>query len=73
MLTLYQRTDCPFCWKVRIALVEYGIEFDTVDTVLGEKHPEVTRLSPSGTVPLLSAISNASGSSRANAMIRVGP
>ena len=53
MLTLYQRTDCPFCWKVRIALVEYGIEFDTVDTVLGEKHPQVKRLSPTGTVPVM--------------------
>jgi glutathione S-transferase len=53
MLTLYQRTDCPFCWKVRIALVEYGIEFETVDTVLGEKHPDVQRLSPTGSVPVL--------------------
>jgi glutathione S-transferase len=53
MLTLYQRTDCPFCWKVRIALVEYDIAFETVDTVLGEKHPEVKRLSPTGTVPVL--------------------
>jgi glutathione S-transferase len=53
MLILYQRTDCPFCWKVRIALAEYGIGYQTVDTVLGEKHPEVQRLSPTGTVPVL--------------------
>jgi glutathione S-transferase len=53
MLTLYQRTDCPFCWKVRIALDEYDIEYHTVDTVLGEKHPDVQRLSPTGTVPVL--------------------
>ena len=54
MLTLYQRTDCPFCWKVRIALAEQGVEHQLVDTVLGEKHPEVQRLSPTGTVPVLS-------------------
>ncbi|NCF21034.1 MAG: glutathione S-transferase family protein [Haliea sp.] len=53
MLTLYQRTDCPFCWKVRIALAELDIEYQSVDTVLGEKHPEVQRLSPTGTVPVL--------------------
>lgn len=52
MLTLYQRTDCPFCWKVRIALAEYDIGFQSVDTVLGEKHPDVQRLSPTGTVPV---------------------
>lgn len=54
MLTLYQRTDCPFCWKVRIALAEQNIEHQQVDTVLGEKHPEIQRLSPTGTVPVLS-------------------
>ena len=53
MLTLYQRTDCPFCWKVRIALAELEIEYQSVDTRLGEKHPEVQRLSPTGTVPVL--------------------
>jgi glutathione S-transferase len=53
MMRLYQRTDCPFCWKVRLALVELNIEFETVDTALGEKHEEVMRLSPTGTVPVL--------------------
>lgn len=53
MLTLYQRSDCPFCWKVRIALAELELDYQSVDTVLGEKHPEVLRLSPTGTVPVL--------------------
>ena len=53
MITLYQRTDCPFCWKVRIALAELGLEYQTVETRLGEKHPEVGRLSPTGSVPVL--------------------
>lgn len=53
MLTLYQRTDCPFCWKVRLALSELSIAYDVIETRLGEKHPEVVRHSPIGTVPVL--------------------
>ena len=53
MITLYQRTDCPFCWKVRIALAELGLDYQAVETRLGEKHPEVGRLSPTGSVPVL--------------------
>jgi len=53
MITLYQRTDCPFCWKVRIALAECGLDYQAVEVPLGDKHPEVTRLSPSGTVPVM--------------------
>ena len=53
MLILYQRTDCPFCWKVRLALAEHGIEYRSVDTILGEKPPDIQGLSPTGTVPVL--------------------
>jgi len=53
MITLYERTDCPFCWKVRLALTELGLEYEIVATRLGEKHPELIRLSPTGTVPVL--------------------
>lgn len=53
MITLYQRTDCPFCWKVRLALAEIGLEYDIVETRLGEKNPDVMRLSPTGSVPVL--------------------
>lgn len=53
MITLYARTDCPFCWKVRLALAELGLGYQTVATQLGEKHPEVLRLSPIGTVPVM--------------------
>lgn len=53
MITLYQRTDCPFCWKVRLALAELELDYSNVETQLGEKHPEVTALSPTGTVPVL--------------------
>jgi len=53
MTTLYQRTDCPFCWKVRLAFAELSVPYDVVETTLGEKHPQLQRLSPTGTVPVL--------------------
>lgn len=53
MVTLYQRTDCPFCWKVRLALAELSLEYRTVETKLGEKHPDLQRLSPTGGVPVM--------------------
>lgn len=53
MITLYERTDCPFCWKVRLALAELGMEYRVESTRLGEKHPTVAELSPAGTVPVL--------------------
>ena len=53
MITLYERTDCPFCWKVRLALVELGIDYKSVVSQLGDPHPDVLRLSPVGTVPVL--------------------
>nr|BAH89578.1 putative glutathione S-transferase [uncultured bacterium] len=52
MITLYHRSDCPFCWKVRIALAELEIDYQIVDTVLGEKHPEVVKHNPKGSVPV---------------------
>jgi glutathione S-transferase len=53
VITLYERTDCPFCWKVRLALAELGLGYRIVATHLGEKHPDVQRLSPTGTVPVM--------------------
>ncbi len=53
MITLYHRSDCPFCWKVRIALCELGIDFQERATVAGESHSAVAHLSPTGTVPVL--------------------
>lgn len=53
MITLYQRTDCPFCWKVRLALAELGLGYRVVEIPLGEKHPDVLALSPTGTVPVM--------------------
>lgn len=53
MIELYQRTDCPFCWKVRIALEELGLKYRSIDLELGQKHTDVAAVSPTGTVPVL--------------------
>lgn len=53
MIRLYHRTDCPFCWKVRLALVELQLDYELIDTVLGQKHPDVVALSPKGSVPVM--------------------
>lgn len=53
MITLYERTDCPFCWKARLALAELELEYRIEATRLGEKHPALAELSPTGTVPVL--------------------
>jgi glutathione S-transferase len=52
-LKLYERTDCPFCWKVRIAMSELNLGVEKYNSNLGEPHPEVLRLSPKKTVPVL--------------------
>ncbi len=54
-MRLYHRPDCPFCWKVRIALHELSVRYEGVGIRLGEKHPDVLRLNPNGTVPVLVA------------------
>ena len=53
MITLYHRTDCPFCWKVRLGLEELQINYDVIATQFGEKHPDVVRYNPKGSVPVL--------------------
>lgn len=51
-MKLYYRADCPFCWKVRLALHYFEVAYESVEVQLGEKHPDVTRLSLTGTVPI---------------------
>lgn len=53
MIRLYHRSDCPFCWKVRLALAELQLDYELIDTVLGQKHPDVVAFSPKGSVPVL--------------------
>lgn len=53
IMKLYHRPDCPFCWKVRIFLLEEGIDVDETVVELDQRHPDVIALNPAGTVPVL--------------------
>ena len=55
MVTLIHRVDCPFCWKVRIALFELDVSFEETVLTLGEKSREVRDLNPNNTVPVMIA------------------
>lgn len=52
-ITLYQRPDCPFCWKVRIVAFESGMNVEEIEVQLNKKHPDVVSLNPNATVPVL--------------------
>lgn len=52
-MKLYHRSDCPFCWKIRIFLQESGIEVQEISVERGKKHPDVLALNPNGMVPVL--------------------
>ena len=52
-MKLYHRPDCPFCWKVRIYLIEAGIDVQEIVIKLGERHPDIMANNPNGTVPML--------------------
>lgn len=51
--TLYDKDECPFCWKVRLALwfKNIAVRHITIDT--DNKPAEFTALSATGKVPLL--------------------
>ena len=53
MLRLFDKAECPFCWKVRIALAEAGLHYDLVTFAPGDDRTELKRLSPTGTTPVL--------------------
>ncbi len=52
-LILYERSDCPFCWKVRLAMRFAGVAPQRIPVASGEKHPDVLRLNPAGSVPVM--------------------
>lgn len=52
-MTLYQRPDCPFCWKVRLFIFESDLQINEIEVKLGTKHPDVVLLNPNATVPVL--------------------
>lgn len=52
-IKLYNKPECPFCWKIRLALAELGINAEIID-YQSPKHIEEWRaLTPRKTVPVL--------------------
>ena len=52
MIYVLGKPECPFCWKVRLGLSELQIDYNVIHTELGEKHPDVLRYNPKGSVPV---------------------
>ena len=52
-MILYERSDCPFCWKVRLAMHFAGVKPQRIPVASGEKNPDVVRLNPAGSVPVM--------------------
>jgi glutathione S-transferase len=50
---LYDAARCPFCARVRIALAEKAIDYETVEIDLRQRPEWIYDLNPSGKVPVL--------------------
>ena len=53
MITLYDADRCPYCARVRIALAEKGIEYETVVIDLDDRPSWIYEKNPLGRVPVL--------------------
>src|SRR5213593_275896 len=53
MITLYDADRCPYCARVRIVLVEKGIEYETVEVDLDDRPAWIYEKNPLGRVPVL--------------------
>lgn len=53
MITLYDADRCPFCARVRIALAEKGIEYETIQIDLSDRPGWIYEKNPLGKVPVL--------------------
>ena len=53
MITLYDADRCPYCARVRIALAEKGVEYDTVVVDLDDRPAWIYEKNPTGRVPVL--------------------
>src|SRR5262245_37413207 len=53
MLTLYHFEGSPWCWRVRIALAEKGLEYKPVIPQNRDTDPAFQKLTPIGKVPVL--------------------
>ena len=53
MITLYDADRCPYCARVRIALAEKGIEYETVEIDLADRPSWIYEKNPLGRVPVI--------------------
>jgi glutathione S-transferase len=53
VITLYDADRCPYCARVRIALAEKGIEYETVEVDLDDRPAWIFEKNPLGRVPVL--------------------
>jgi len=53
VITLYDADRCPYCARVRIALVEKVVEYETVEIDLADRPAWIYEKNPLGKVPVL--------------------
>jgi glutathione S-transferase len=53
VITLYDADRCPYCARVRIALAEKGVEYETVEIDLDDRPSWIYEKNPLGRVPVL--------------------
>lgn len=53
MITLYDADRCPYCARVRIALAEKGIEYETIEIDLSDRPAWLYEKNSLGRVPVL--------------------
>ena len=52
-LRLYDKPECPFCWKIRLALFELGLDVERIDSADPVTRAQWQALTPRKTVPVL--------------------
>ena len=50
---LYDKPECPFCWKIRLALFELGLNVERIDSADPATRAQWQDLTPRKTVPVL--------------------
>jgi glutathione S-transferase len=53
VITLYDADRCPYCARVRIVLLEKGVEYETVEIDLDDRPAWIYEKNPLGKVPVL--------------------
>lgn len=52
-MKLYDKDECPFCWKIRLALSYKNISYDEITIDTNNKPDAFLEISPTGKVPVL--------------------